>query len=65
MHCQRRIDADDLRVCFAVKETREAIEGATAHANAGGSCKAVVLLVEQHAERQVERLEADAFKFTG
>ena len=56
---QHRIDADHLRIGLAVEQAWEAVEGAAAHADAGRRGEAVVLLVEQDAERQVERLQAD------
>ena len=53
---QRRVDADDLGVRLAVEQAGEAVEGVAAHADAGGLGLAV-LLVEQDAERQVERMQ--------
>src|SRR6185312_10975521 len=62
---QHRINADHLRIGLAIQQTGKSIERAAAHTDAGRRGEAVLLLIEQYAERKMKRLEPDARKFPG
>ena len=56
---QGRIDADGLGICLAVDQAGETVHPVTANARAGMGGLAVLVLVEQHAQRQMGGVQAE------